>query len=253
MYDIGYLNANSLPDGKFAQTVCLLEKSFDFLFIAEHWYQHHKTRLAHPLVYCSTILHSQPNTTPSRGRKHGGIYLLVKSHRRSLIQSTTSSQYSITVSLPGFRFAGVYYAPYSLSEPTLKTNLNQIGPIDLLLGDINTTFQPNPSTPNTLNSSLTSRSILFQNWAINTSMVHIPDIAQNAISHRIPDHVFATTQSQPHITLSLVSTRQLAFHTDHRFLLHIHYDNNSANLRTTTPQYATSRSHLVLSDSMYSG
>jgi len=233
MYHIGYVNANSLPDGKFAQAVCLLEKSFDFLFIAEHWYQHHNARLAHPLIFCSTTLPLSTNKTLPRGRKHGGIYLLVRPHLRSLIQSTTSSQYSITVSLPGFRFTAVYYPPYSLSEQNLKHNLNLIGPVDLLLGDINTKFPFNSAArTNISSSSTTTRSILFQTWAVNCGMVHISDNTQNTISHQIPDHVFASTQIQSDITLHLVSTRLLAFQTDHRYLLHVQYHHNAP---PTTP------------------
>jgi len=228
MYHIGYVNANSLPDGKFAQAVCLLEKSFDFLFIAEHWYQHHDARLAHPLIFCSTTLPLTTNKTLPRGRKHGGIYLLVTPHLRSLIQSTTSSQYSITISLPGFRFAAVYYPPYSLLEEHLKTKLNQIGPIDVLLGDINTKFQSN-SVPRTniSSSTATTRAILFQTWAVNCGMIHISDITQDTISHQIPDHLFASIQIQSNITLHLVSTRMLAFQTDHRYLLHVQYHQNA--------------------------
>ena len=208
--------------------------------MAEPWYQHHEACLTHPLVYCPTILSSQLNTTPSQEPKYFGIYLLVKSHRHSLIQSTNSSQYSIAVSPPGFHFAGVYYPPYSLSDHNLKPNLKQIRPIDLLLGNINTTFQPNRSIPNSFNSSLTSCSILFHTWAINIRIVHILDIAQNLISDRIPDYAFEMTQSWPHITLWLVSTHLLFFHTDHRFLLQIHYDNIWAYRITTTAPCSTS-------------
>jgi len=237
MYHIGYVNANSLPDGKFAQAVCLLEKYFDFLFIAEHWYQHHDARLAHPLIFCSTTLPLSINETLPRGRQHGGIYLLVRPHFRSLIQTTTSSQYSITVSLPGFRFAAVYYPPYSLLEQNLKTNLNQIGPVDLLLGDINTKFQSN-SRPkmNIYSSTTTTRAILFQTWAVNCDIIHISDNTQNTISYQIHDHVFASTQIRSNITLHLVSTRILAFQTDHRYLLHVQYDYNSP----PTTQHCTS-------------
>jgi len=228
MYHIGYVNANSLPDGNFAQAVCLLEKSFDFLFIAEHWYQHHDARLAHPLIFFSTTLSLSTNKTLPRGRKHGGIYLLVRPHLRSLIQSTTSSQYSITGSLPAFRFAAVYDPPYSLSEQNLKTNLNQIGPVDLLLGDIHTKFQSNAAPRTNISSSTTTTgAILFQTWAVNCGMIHISDNTQNTISHQIPDHVFASIHIQSNLTLHLVSTRMLAFQTDHRYLLHVQYDHTA--------------------------
>jgi len=237
MYHIGYMNANSLCDRKFAQTIRLLETSFEFLFITEHWNQHHQSRLSHPLVHCSTTLPPRPPNSLLRGRHHGGIYLLVKPHLRSIIQHTTLSTYSITVSVPGFRFAGVYYPPFSMSEQTLQTNFNQIGPLDLLLGDINTKFQHNTSlsrrgpAPN-----LSSRAGLFQTWAVNTNMVHIQDPSEYATSHTIPDHVFAALQHQPNIALSLVSTQSLSFQTDHRFLLHVKFDHPASSSRPPAPQ-----------------
>ena len=224
MYHIGYINANSLPDRKFAQAICLLEKTFDILFIAEHWFQHHELRLSHPLVYCSTSLPPRSSTRPLRGRHHGGIYLLVKQHIRPLIQSTTSSQHSITVTLPGFHFAAVYYPPFSIQEEAIKQSLQQIGPVDLLLGDINTKFTPNISLTTTRSHSAPSlRSRLFQPWAVQTNMVHVSDIHQNTLSHQIPDHVFTSVQLQSNISLSLMSTKTLDFPTDHKCLLHVTY------------------------------
>src|ERR1700743_584832 len=109
MYRIGYLNANSLQDGKFAQVVSLLKTSFDFLFIAEHWYQHHKPRLDHPLIHSSTDWSAIPSSARITGHQHGGIYLLTNRSPLSAIQSTTCTKHSIVVSLPKLQFAGVYY------------------------------------------------------------------------------------------------------------------------------------------------
>jgi len=230
MYHIGYVNANSLPDGKFAQAVGLFEKMFDFLFIAEHWYQHHESRLANPLVYCSTSLPLQSSKTPSRGRQHGGIYLLVKPHIRSLIQSTSCSTYSISVSIPGFRFAAVYYPPYSISEETLATNISELGPLHLLLGDINTKFPSTTfSATRRSKSTLSPRSIFFQKWSANTNMLHVCDPSKETISCHIPDHAFAKSHIKSMITLALVSTRALGFRTDHQYLLHIQYSSQNSN------------------------
>ncbi|PUU78317.1 hypothetical protein B9Z19DRAFT_1065154 [Tuber borchii] len=211
-------------NGKFARAICLLKKSFDILFIAEHWYQHHKLRLSHPLVYCSTSLPSRSSNNPPRGRQHGGIYLLVKPHIRCLIQSTTCSTYSITVSLSGIRLAGVYYPPYSISNDIIENDLQNIGSIDLLLGDINTKFHPNiflatkhSKVPNS------DRAILFENWTAKTNMLHISDQLQYNISHKIPDHAFTSVHSQPKMTLFLLPTESLQFRTDHKNLLHIQY------------------------------
>jgi len=239
MYHIGYMNANSLCDRKFAQAIHHLETSFDVLFIAEHWYQHHQSRLLHPLVHCSTTLSPRPPNSPLCCSHHGGIYLLVKPHLRSIIQHTTLSTYSITVSLPGFCFAVVYYPPFSMSEQTLQTNLNQIGALDLLLGDINTRFQHNtPLSRPGPTSNPSPRASLFQTWAVNTNMVHIQDPSEYSTSHTIPDHVFAAIQHQPNIALSLVSTQSLSFQTDHRFLLHVKFDHPASSSSPSASQVA---------------
>jgi len=203
---------------------------FDFLFIGEHWYQHHESRLANPLVYCSTSLPLQSSKTPSPGRQHGGIYLLVKPHIRSLIQSTSCSTYSISVSIPGFRFAAVYYPPYSISEETLTTNISELGPLYLLLGDINTKFASTSfSATRRSKSTLSPRSIFFQKWSANTNMLHICDPSKETISCHIPDHAFAKSHIKSKITLALVSTPALGVCTDHQHLLHIQYSSQNSN------------------------
>jgi len=154
-----------------------------------------------------------------------------------MIQHTTLSTHSITVSLPGFRFAGVYYPPFFMSEQSLQTNLNQIGSLDLLPGDINTKFQHNPPLARRGPACNPSPRVpLFQTWAVNTNMSHIQDPSEYATSHTIPDHVFAAIQHQPNIALSLVSTQGLIFQTDYRFLLHVKFHPPASSSRPSAPQ-----------------
>ena len=226
MYHIGYVNANSLPDRKFAQAISLLENSFDILFIAEHWYQHHELRLSHPLVYCSTLRPLYSTKSPPRGRSHGGIYLLVKPSIRPLIQSAIFTTHSITISLPRLRFAAVYYPPYSIQEDSIKENLHQIGPVDLLLGDINTTFPSRITlTTKRSTSTISPRSLLFQTWAARSNLVHLVDPHHDTVSTKIPDHAFSSINLRSKISLSLIPTRSINFPTDHKYLLHIQYEN----------------------------
>ena len=226
MYHIGYVNTNSLPDRKFAQAISLLPNSFDILFIAEHWYQHHELRLSHPLVYCSTSRPLYSTKSPPRGRSHGGIYLLVKPAIRPLIQSAIFTTHSITISLPGLRFAAVYYPPYSIQEDSIKENLHQIGPVDLLLGDINTTFPSGITlTTKRSTSTISPRSLLFQTWAARSNLVHLVDPHHNTVSPKIPDHAFSSIHLRSKISLSLIPTRSINFPTDHKYLLHIPYEN----------------------------
>jgi len=230
MYRVGYLNANSLPDGKFAKAIGLLEKSFDFLFIAEHWYQHQKSRLCHPLVHSSTL---RPTSLSAQGRHHGGLYLLATQSASTLIQSTTSTQHSIKVSIPGFTFAGVYYPPYSLSPVNIHDDLKQIDCVDLLIGDINTRFTCNISTRRKqLTTSQSQRSQLLQSWAVRHAMIHLSDTTNHTTADNIPDHSFSKINIQSSLILSLLPTYQLQFPTDHKYLLQISIKKSICNQNT---------------------
>ena len=225
MYRIGYLNANSLPDGKFAQAISLLETSFDFLFIAEHWYQHHESRLSHPLVHCSTQRPPSTTSSSTKGRPHGGIYLLETPVTRSLIQSTTSTQHSILVSILGFRFSGLYYHPYSLTEASLKADLTNLGSVDILIGDINTRFTCNLSTQGRRTTTTPStRTSLFQSWAAIHGMVHLSNNASHNTVDHIPDDALSKFNLQSAINLSLQPTRTLPICTAHCYLLQLYFE-----------------------------
>ena len=245
MYRIGYLNANSLPDGKFAQAVSLLETSFDFLFIAEHWYQYHESRLGHPLIHSSThwpaILSSARNT----GRQHGGIYLLANRSSQLAIQSTTCTEHSIVVSLPNFGFAGVYYPPYSLTNTNLEADLTQIRSVDHLVGDINTRFSCNPSTTKKQHpASHVPRSLLFQSWAATNNMIHLSDNLSHNTADNIPDHAFSKINLQSAFSLNFIPTHTLSFQTDHRYLLQLHLSIPSPNRPMESPCQAKSTTPL---------
>ena len=240
MYNIGYINANSLPDRKFSQAVSLLDKTFDFLFISEHWYQNHQSRLAHPSVLVSTQLKNYPNLQQRRSRPGGGIYLLAKRElHHSIIQLSTTS-HSITVQLSDLTFAAVYYPPKSINLTDIEHDLDSIGSVDILLGDINTRLSEH-YRHNSYNSGQSANSIrrkLFTNWASKKNMSHIGDSAHPwAKSYaNIPDHVFAHTSKLSTVRLKHIPTRDLSFITDHRYLLHVcfqppHPSTSSKNLQ----------------------
>jgi hypothetical protein len=210
MYRIGYVNANSLPDGKFAQAIGLLESSFDCLFIAEHWYQHHESRLSHPLVISSTKLDHLEHSKHRSGRHHGGIYLLAQQRFRSLIQHTVSNKYSITVSLPGMRIASVYLPPYSLPDASVPFELNAIGPVDLLLGDLNCRFHCT-TTANRPPPSLSIRSQHIHSWAVDHGMDHMSDDSTHTRVDNIPDHAFSGQHIPPLMQLSFFLQNNFPF------------------------------------------
>ncbi|PUU76253.1 hypothetical protein B9Z19DRAFT_1066770 [Tuber borchii] len=236
MYRIGYFNANSLPDGKFAQAISLLETSFDFLFIAEHWYQHHDKRLVHPLVQYSTIRPISFASPSNNCRQHGGIYLLATRQLQKIILSTTSTARSIVLSLPGLKFAGVYYPPYSLNESALKADFNQMGSVDILIGDINTRFSCNIIQRQTHSRvSPSTRSLHFQSWPAMHSMIHLLDKPSHKTVDNIPDHAFSKLALQPFVSLALIPNSKLNINTDHRYLLQLDIDTTTSPLDSAIP------------------
>ena len=235
MYNIGYINANSLPDRKFSQAVSLLDTSFDFLFISEHWYQNHKSRLAHSSVLASTEYKTTPALQARRCRPCGGIYLLAKREVHHMILQISTTTHSITIQLPNFRFAAVYYPPTSISPTEIEHDLNSIGTVDILLGDINTRFNQFHSSnlPNSGQSNTSIRRKLFTNWAAHKNMLHLSD-SSHPLSQSyllIPDHVFAHTSKLSTLSLYHLPTKDIPFITDHQYLLHVRF--NSSNLPHT--------------------
>lgn len=137
---IGYVNVNSLPESKFRLLLGFLVSRFDFLFVAEHWYEKHVERLANPAVIGATVLPSGYGGTHARGRMGGGVYLLASAFWKSRVLQVVGDQFGIVVRLKGVSFAGVYYPPYSLSCDAMESHLGGLPAVDLLLGDINTRF-----------------------------------------------------------------------------------------------------------------
>lgn len=222
MYKIGYINTNSLPDRKFAQAVSLLDKSFDFLFLSEHWYQNHHSRLAHPSVLASTEYYTTTKLQQHRSRPCGGIYILAMRELHHAIVHISTTTHSITVQLANLRFAAVYYPPKSITLNEIENDLNIIGDVDILLGDINTRFTQFHD-PNSGNSANIIRRNLFTKWAAHKNMSHLNDTSDphSRFFSIIPDHVFAHTSKLSEFKLSHISTQDLSIMTDHRFLLHV--------------------------------
>ena len=157
----------------------------------------------------------------------------------------TCTEYSIVVSLPNFRFAGVYYPPYSLSNTHLEADLTQIGSVDLLIGDINTRFSCNPSTTKKLPRTLhLPRSLLFQSWAATNNMIHLSDNQSHNTADNIPDHAFSKINLQSALSLNFLPTHTLSFPTDHRYLLQLHLNIPSPNPSIQFPCQAKSTTPL---------
>lgn len=138
---VGYLNVNSLPNCKFIQMLGLLGTEFDFLIVAEHWYEKHLLRLANPAVVGTSVLPVGYAKKHEKGRKGGGIYVLASDFWRSRVLEVKGDQYSVFIRVQGFSFIGVYFPPATLSCAAMQLILNGFPLVDIVLGDINTRFE----------------------------------------------------------------------------------------------------------------
>lgn len=137
---IGYVNVNSLGNDKFIHMLGMLGKRFDFLFLAEHWYEKHLSRLANIAVIGTTILPVGYAKKHQKGRLGGGIYVLASDVWRSRVLEVKGDQYSVFIRVSGFSFVGVYFPPFTLSSVGVEGVLNGLPAVDVMLGDINTRF-----------------------------------------------------------------------------------------------------------------
>lgn len=137
---IGYVNVNSLPDSKFHRLLGMLGNRFDFLFLAEHWYEKHLARLGNPAVVGSSVLPAGYAKRHEKGRLGGGIYVLASDFWRSRVLEVKGNQYSVFVRVKGLSFVGVYFPPATLSAVDMRDVLNGFPSVDLVLGDVNTRF-----------------------------------------------------------------------------------------------------------------
>lgn len=140
---VGYVNVNSLGDDKFFHLLTMLETRFDFLILAEHWYEKHLMRLGNLAVVGTSILPDGYAKKHAKGRLGGGIYVLASDFWRSRVLEVKGSQYSVFVRVAGFTFIGVYFPPLTMSCVEMEQVLNGFPIVDLVLGDINTRFLDN--------------------------------------------------------------------------------------------------------------
>lgn len=200
---------------------------FDLLFLLETWHVDSAARRSHPRMLAATELDPlDPNDPPLKGRRSGGVALLVSSRGGAAAAASPEPARvsplgdALTVFTDRGAFSGVYALP-SLPEACVARLLDSLSPVsDVILGDFNVRF-PRLSCQHGVPGPR-ARLDVFREWLALGSFVHtLPDpssTSRDFDSRLTVDHCFSRRSFGP-ATLTLPRTVGLGLDTDHRYAL----------------------------------
>ena len=108
------------------------------MFISEHWFPLENYYISSKYYYCISKFIKR---IPPFNRGEGGLMLFVRPEFINLIKRVEFKyQYHIKITLVNNLSIAAVYWPKKLSIQTFKKSLNDIGKVDILIGDINMTL-----------------------------------------------------------------------------------------------------------------
>jgi hypothetical protein len=205
---IGYVNVQGLSKAAWEACHVLLYNNFDYLFVAETWFVGHALYTRDRRFIATTT----PAARNTKGRPHGGIYLLGSQDARSRLDRVEVTEHSITLHRGKLSCTGVYLPPSTLTLANLTSLLNSICQSSIILGDINTRFkdpvyQAGKSGPP---ERIRAFQRLSDHWHLKPSS---PSIQLTT------DHCFVQSQQAATATLELLRNTTLQIPTDHIYTL----------------------------------
>ena len=182
---IAYCNVRGLNDACFDSLVSYIHNSqYDIIVASETWFLNQHRYKSHSFYL--------EESTPSKNsistrRQNGGLLLLASPTIANLISATSVTQYSITIEIinSNERLAFVYFPP-SLSNDIIQLELQAIGPINSLIGDLNIRLGT-LSGDKITNAS--ERKNLINNHISQYHLRYIRNKNENVVSRT--DHVFS--------------------------------------------------------------
>lgn len=226
---VGYVNVNGLQEGPWRTLITLLHTTYDFLFVAEHWFIDHRRRMNDAHVVAT----STEDPSYRRSHKRGGIYLLATKRARGMVHHLHTDEHSITVATSHHRITGVYYPPGTMDDAAVRSHLHGLDRSDVVMGDINTRFrddqcqQGDPGPPDRL--QVVTDWALHADWAWCRPEYETPGPLQRLLSQGVQlqhqltvDHCFVRRPLSPRATLRLIQNTSIGLETDHQTTLHLH-------------------------------
>lgn len=132
---IAYCNVRGLNDTCFDSLISYIHNShYDIIVASETWFLNQNRYKSHSFYLQESI----PSINTSTRRQNGGLLLIASPTMADHISVTSVTQYSITIKIINSdeRLAFVYFPP-SLSNDIIQLELEALGPINCLIGDLN--------------------------------------------------------------------------------------------------------------------
>ena len=209
---ISYLNVCGLTDVKLSTLCTKLNDHDTLLFVAETWYINHDGRLAHPLVIAST--HAPPRRHPFRRRDHG-MLLLAPPSLASRIHVKRCTEFCIMIHLDEHISIAAVYFPPSMQPQMMHDELHALGPISVLMGDMNVRLGVHVGDSISGPSDrMTILGGILDQYGLVHVRPHAPSPPMEDIVTRV-DHVFACSNLVGQCQLSLEAA---PVSTDHPLL-----------------------------------
>jgi len=131
---IGYVNVRGLSNHTHQHINSWLHSSsYDILILSETWFQGRNQYISDPFYLTESTYPENPH--PNR-RQDGGLLALCHPSLKNKITIFYCSRYIIGLTIYGIRIAFVYFPP-SLSNVEITYELESLGYIDTLIGDMN--------------------------------------------------------------------------------------------------------------------
>ena len=218
---IGYVNVRGL-DLK-THEVCnsyIHLSHFDLLCVSETWFTNRSTYLGNSFLLAESDYPNQPHHTR---RQDGGLILLISPSQRSNITLTYRSRYSFVIEHgPSNAKIAFTYLPPSLSDEEIHIELSSIGPVNTLIGDLNTRLGAQSGDSMT---SAPARRAVISSFTTLHSLSYVRN-TNSSITSRT-DHIYSDMQS-----IEWEYVRDLEFQTDHG-LMHIQVNLQAPQAQTT--------------------
>jgi hypothetical protein len=182
---IAYCNVRGLNDTCFNSLISYIHnQNYDIIVASETWFLNQHRYKSHSFYLQESIPLDKTHTTR---RQDGGLLLLASPTLTNLISITSVTQYSITIKMTNSneRIAFVYYPP-SLSTDSIQSDLQAIGHIDCLIGDIN--IRLGPLSGDRI-SNASQRKNIINNHISQYHLRYVRNKNENIVSRT--DHVFS--------------------------------------------------------------
>lgn len=202
--NIAYCNVNGLDDICFDHLISTIHTSKYHIVVAtETWYMNRNKYQNHSFFYAE----SHYPTTPSLNRRQdGGLLMLISPPLKTKITILYISQYSLKIKINDSNQILLFtYLPPSLSDVLITQELENVGNVDTVVGDLN--IRLGALSGDKIRNATSRRSVLL-NYTSQYHMSYIRNSNQSIISRT--DHIFVKDRS------SLIWTYDKPlFNTDH--------------------------------------